>query len=396
MKLVLLTHPPSLHSASMPRFERYIRDGMLARGHQVECWTSKIIFGKLAVRSNFIRKWLGYIDQFAIFPRVLRKRVRQTPPDHLFVMLDQALGMWVPCIQNRPHVIHCHDFLAQRSALEEFPENPTGWTGKLYQRLIRNGFSSGRHFLSISKNTQQDLHRLCQGTLDDSEVVYNGLNNNFMIMQREEAMAQLAPYLSPNEKDGFLLHVGGNQWYKNREGVVELYRAWCSVTSNPIPLWMIGSPPTDSLRKVANDIPNGGNVRFLDGLSDAQVRSAYNLTELFLFPSLEEGFGWPIAEALACGALVLTTGHAPMTEVGGDAVTYHSRRTLSNRSEWAREGATKIAMLLSITDTEKQSRQALGVEQANKFSTDTTLDRYEEHYQRILRSHGIETRTGTR
>jgi hypothetical protein len=80
-----------------------------------------------------------------------------------------------------------------------------------------------------------------------------------------------------------------------------------------------------------------------------------------------------------------------MTEVGGDAVEYLSRRTLSNRDEWAREGATKIAMLLGLSDSEKQSRQALGIEQANKFSTDATLDRYEEHYQRILRSYGIET-----
>jgi glycosyltransferase involved in cell wall biosynthesis len=375
----------------MPRFARYIRDGMLARGHQVDCWTSKIILGKLAVRSNFIRKWLGYIDQFVIFPRTLRKRVRQTPPDHLFVVMDQALGMWVPCIQNRPHVIHCMDFLALRSALEEFPENPTGWTGKQYQRLIRNGFSNGRHFLSISKNTQTDLHRLLRQPIVSSEVAYIGLNSDFSIMQRDAAISQLAPFLSPSEKDGFLLHVGGNPWYKNREGVIEIYRAWCKVTSSAIPLWMIGSPPTDSLRKAANNVPNGGHVRFLDGLSDVQVRSAYNLTKLFLFPSLEEGFGWPIAEALACGALVLTTGHAPMTEVGGDAVEYLSRRPFSNRDEWAREGATKIAMLLGLSDSEKQSRQALGFEQANKFSTDATLDRYEEHYQRILRSYGIET-----
>ena len=78
-----------------------------------------------------------------------------------------------------------------------------------------------------------------------------------------------------------------------------------------------------------------------------------------------------------------------MTEVGGDAVTYLARRTLSNRDEWAREGAAKIAMLLSLSETEKQNRRALGVDHAKKFSTDATLDRYEEHYQRILQSYGI-------
>lgn len=375
----------------MPRFANYISDGMLARGHHVQHWTSKNILAKLPVRSKFVRKWLGYLDQFVLFPFALRKRINETSADHLFVVMDQALGMWVPYIRNRPHVVHCHDLLALRSALGEFPENPTGWTGKKYQQLIRNGFSKGRHFLSVSQSTQIDLHRVFPAASKDSSVVYNGLNNSFAVISPELAVAALGNHLTPSDANGFLMHIGGNQWYKNRSGVIDIYRAWCGLTLNPKPLWMIGSPPNSSLQELASNMPNGGQVRFLSGLSDDQVRAAYNLASLFLFPSLEEGFGWPIAEAMACGAPVLTTGKAPMTEVGGEAVTYHSRMTIENRVEWAREGAAIVEQILNLNDSEKQRRRLMGIEQAKKFSTDSTLDQYEAHYQRILRSYGINT-----
>jgi glycosyltransferase involved in cell wall biosynthesis len=389
MKLTLLTHPTSLESSSMPRFARYIGEGMKSRGHEVEYWTSQNWFGKLPVKSNFVRKWLGYIDQFAIFPRELRKRVRKTPDDHLFVVMDQALGMWVPCLESRPTVIHCMDLLALRSALGEFPENPTSWTGKQYQRLIRTGFSQGRHFLSISKSTQDDLHRLLGVATASSEVVYIGFNSHFATISRNEAIDVLTPHLFPADSNGFLMHVGGNQWYKNRAGVIAIYREWCQMTSNPIPLWMIGSPPTKILLSIAKDVPNGGQVRFLVGLTDHEVCAAYNLTNLLLYPSLEEGFGWPVAEAMACGALVLTTGRAPMTEVGGDAVEYHSRLTIGNEKEWAVEGAQMIESLLTLSDTERQRRRELGFKQARKFDTESTLDLYEQHYRRILACYGV-------
>ena len=64
MRLVLLAHPASLGSESMPRFAGMIQRGMKERGHEVKIWTSRNKLGALPVRSNLIRKWLGYADQF--------------------------------------------------------------------------------------------------------------------------------------------------------------------------------------------------------------------------------------------------------------------------------------------------------------------------------------------
>jgi hypothetical protein len=193
MKIILFTHYSLFKTASMPRFARMIAAGMRQRGHEVEEWSCPVILGD-KVSHPFFAKWLGYIDQFILFPLFIRRRLKSEPPDTLFVITDQALGPWVPLVADRPHVVHCHDFLAQRSALGEFPENPTGLTGRLYQAYIRRGYRKGRNFISVSKKTQEDLHRFLDKKPTISEVVYNGLNYPFCPLPAREAMARLEAF----------------------------------------------------------------------------------------------------------------------------------------------------------------------------------------------------------
>jgi hypothetical protein len=190
----------------MPRFARLIGESMRARGHEVAYWTSPHLFGTLPAPKPVLRKWLGYIDQFLIFPLVLRWRLRTVPRDTLFVFVDHALGMWVPHARHRPHVVHCHDFIAQRSALGEFSEHATGWTGRKYQALIRKGYGVGQAFLSVSCKTREDLHRFLGRSPARSEVIYNPINSLFEPLPVEEARTRL-PARSFIGK-GFLLHVG--------------------------------------------------------------------------------------------------------------------------------------------------------------------------------------------
>lgn len=344
MRLILLTHPPSFGSVSIPRFTEMILDGMLKRGHEAEVWTSPQTFGSVPVRSLQIRKWLGYIDQFLIYPGTLRKLVHQQPGNTLFVITDQALGMWVPSIAGRPHVIHCHDFLALKSALGEFPENPTKWTGRQYQRLIQKGFSSGSVFVSVSRRTQDDLHRFLPRHPRVSEVVHNGLNFPFRPMEREERVGLLKRSVDELPEEGFVLHISGNQWYKNPKGVLAIYRAYAASSAMPLPLWMVGGRPTEQLANLAASIPSPGKVRFVNGLSNEQVNAAYSHARVLLFPSLEEGFGWPVLEAMAADCPVITTDAPPMTETGGGVARLIPRMPAkaAEQDKWARAAAVIV------------------------------------------------------
>ncbi|EOM1465677.1 hypothetical protein ACNCTC_004946, partial [Escherichia coli] len=94
MHIVVFTHPQFLDSTSMPRFARMIIEGMNARGHVVETWTAKPYFFNIPLPRS-IKKWLGYIDQYIIFPLSVYFRLPKYKKDKtLFVFADQALGPW--------------------------------------------------------------------------------------------------------------------------------------------------------------------------------------------------------------------------------------------------------------------------------------------------------------
>jgi glycosyltransferase involved in cell wall biosynthesis len=383
MHIVQFVHPVFLNSQSMPRFARMITEAMRTRGHCVDEWTAAPLAYRLPVPARF-KKWLGYIDQFIVFPLQVLWRLRKLPSNTLFVFADQALGPWVPLVANRPHVIHVHDFMALRSSLGEFPQNPTGWTGRQYQALIRRGFGRGRYFVSVSDKTRSDLHRFLPRSPEVSEVIYNGLNYPFRPMSQPECEAALSSVGLTLPASGFLLHVGGNQWYKNREGVLEIYEAYVRQTVDPLPLWMVGAPPTDRMKGFAQRVTGKGEVRFLTGLSDDQVCAAYSAARLMLFPSVAEGFGWPIAEAMACGCLVLTTDQAPMTEVGGDAAFYIPLKPVNDPAEWAAKASTRVAEILALSPDEVRSQRQKGHNQVAQFVAQQTLDAYERIYLQAI------------
>jgi glycosyltransferase involved in cell wall biosynthesis len=388
MHIIVFTHPPFLNSLSMPRFASMIQQGMQARGHSVEAWAPAPFFYRLPLGQHF-KKWLGYLDQFVVFPQQVRARLKKLPGDTLFVFSDQALGPWVPLVAKRPHVIHVHDFMALRSSLGEFIQNPTAWSGRQYQALIRRGFGHGRGFVSVSEKTRIDLHRFLPTKLRVSEVVYNGLNFPFRCMSRTEYLSTFSAAGLSVPASGFLLHVGGNQWYKNRLGVLEIYEAYIQQEQNPLPLWMVGAPPTDAMKTITQRVMDKGEVRFLTGLSDEQVCAAYSAARLLIFPSLAEGFGWPIAEAMKCGCPVLTTDEAPMTEVGGDAAFYIPQRPDTGPSDWAAQAANRVVDILALPSDQQQHLQDQGFRQATQFDTKRTMDAYEKIYRQVVEVDGI-------
>ena len=367
----------------MPRFVNMLRQGMQARGHTVEVLTPEPYFHRLKAPAS-VRKWLGYLDQYLVFPAQVKRKLQQYPANTLFVFADQALGPWMPLVKDRPHVVHCHDFLAQRSAQGIIPENITSWTGRQYQAFIRSGYRQAKNFISVSQRTKKDLEAFLETPPLLSEVVYNGMNNNFSPVSPADARTALIKQTGLALNDGYLLHVGGNQWYKNRVGVIELYNAWRNSSKMALPLLLIGEPANEVLLNAHHASPYRHNIHLLSGIDDATVRMAYSGASLFLFPSLAEGFGWPIAEAMACGCPVITTNEAPMTEVAGDAALLIPKKTKNNAAKWAAESATIIESLIQLPDKDHAAIISKGFTNVKRFDTGTALDRIEAIYNQVM------------
>lgn len=353
---------------------------MTSRGHTVEIWTAKSRISKFLKN-----KWGGYIDQFILFPFEVKQRLKKENTDTLFVFADQALGPWIPLIAKRKHIVHCHDFLAQYSALNLLSDNAVGFTGKLYQAYIRRGYQRANQFICISDRTRQDLGFFMQHREYKAQVIYNGLNPLFQPTSesRETISNQLAEKYEISFSGGFILHVGGNQFYKNRVGVVEIYNQLC--LSTRLSLILIGQQPDNKLQDIIQQSTYKSDIYTLTRVDDADLVMFYQAAHFFLFPSLEEGFGWPIAEAQACGCPVVTTNLAPMTEVGGEAAIYIPRRKNEDRS-WANKSANIIMEMLKESEDVINNRREQGLKNVKRFSEHRFFDQLESCYLEVVNS----------
>jgi len=290
MDIIIFTHPTFLGSESMPRYAQMLQKGMLEQGHSVRFWTAKPFFYRIPSPRS-AKKWLGYIDQFILFPIIVKFQLLFCNSKTLFVFADQALGPWVPLVKKRKHIIHCHDFLAQKSAFGTFPENRVGTSGKLYQAFIRRGYKKGSNFISISQKTQNDLHHFLGRIPKVSEIVYNGLNQTFLPTKNiTDVRNEQSTLLNIDLSKGYILHVGGNQFYKNRKGVIELYDAWSKTIDNPIPLILIGSEPTQALIELKKKISKSKTYTFLHKSSRYNGAKSISRCKCFSIPFTSRRF----------------------------------------------------------------------------------------------------------
>ncbi|WP_413404226.1 glycosyltransferase [Synechococcus sp. MIT S9510] len=368
----------------MRAFADQITFGLQSLGHKVEEITAPVLISRLLSRNHPAAKWLGYVDQFLIFPPLLLLRAVLLPKGTLCVLSDQALGPWLPWLGGRSHLIHCHDLLALEASFGHQPFHKLSRFGRWYQRWILSGFKKGRCFLSVSAATKFALERqLPKGPLLSS-VLYNPLSPRFSVIPKEQARASLREAVPQIDQSPFLFHIGRN-WYKNRLGVLsiweQLHRMGC-----PHHLVLVGSLDKAMHSWIEQRSQLSAWLHVLPSASDEFVLALYNLAAALVFPSHAEGFGWPILEAMACGCPVLTTDRPPMTEVGGEAVTVIPPAPAPPESlaAWAHGGAVSLQQMLQRSTSQKEKIRKLGFVQSRRFAYGSWLDQLESCYKQAL------------
>lgn len=368
----------------MSTFAHQIAYGLRNRGYRVQEITAPVLLGRLLPRTHGAAKWLGYLDQFLIFPPWLWLRSRLLPIDSLCVLSDQALGPWLPWLGDRAHVVHCHDLLALEASFGLQPFHRLSRSGRWYQHWIMQGFRHGRYFLSVSAATQAVLERNLTQRPQVSAVLYNPLPPRFEMLNQAQAGATVHKALPEMNQQPFLFHIG-SLWYKNRPGVLAI---WEQLHLMGLPQHLVLVGPVDSEMQVW--LENRSQLlpwlHVLDRATDDLVVALYNRAAALLFPSHAEGFGWPILEALGCGCPVITTDLPPMTEVGGEAVTTipPAPPPPEPLGAWARQAAQRVKQVLSRSLSEQEKMRQVGFAQARRFQLDPWLDQLESHYQQAL------------
>ena len=390
MKVVLIGNYEPDRQESMQRFADLLFDQLRALGVSVELVKPPVFFGRFQSGSALLNKWLGYLDKYGLFPAQLRR----FQPGHgsyergvIVHICDHSNAPYIRGIRGARTVVTCHDLLAVRSAAGEFPENPTGLFGRKLQRIIVDGLSSSPHVACVSEATRVDLLRLSGLTEQQVTVVPNGLNYPYRPMPTGEATACVRSLLanagrrtsaaSDDNPRSYILHVGGNQWYKNRTGVLHIYRRLLELMPDAPDLVMVGKPLFEPQRTwiEVNGLKN--RVISIEGAGNEQLRALYSQAALLLFPSLAEGFGWPILEAQASGCTVVTANRPPMPEVGGSGAHYCNPRNFIESA----------ALLQRVLQAGRRARtETMETDRANvaRFSTDAMIRGYLKLYERLL------------
>jgi glycosyltransferase involved in cell wall biosynthesis len=274
------------------------------------------VLGPRVAENSPLFKWLGYADKFVLFRRELRRAARSADIVHL---CDHSNAMYVPALAHTAHVITCHDVLAIRSAMGHFPENPVSGTGRMFQRLIARGLRRAGAIVCVSGKTRDDLKQYLAVPEDRLHVIPNGLAWPYRPLDVDASAPLLAPLgLLPGEP--YFLNVGGNHWYKNRGAAIEIFSELRNLSRYAgARLVMAGGPMMPELRAIAEKCGLGDALVEAAGPSNEQLQALYSGALAMLFPSLEEGFGWPILEAQACGCPVAIRDRPPMNDVAGGA-----------------------------------------------------------------------------
>ncbi|HEX4640397.1 MAG TPA: glycosyltransferase, partial [Chthoniobacterales bacterium] len=315
--ILLIGNYPLERQQSMERFAMMMLDGLSAAGISVEVIRPQAFLGRIRFAGAFVGKWLAYLDKFVFFRSTLARKIRQRPA--IVHICDHSNAMYSRAVRDIPVVVTCHDLLAVRGALGEETDCPASATGRILQRWIVRGLENAAAVACVSRATLADAERLVQRTEGKPalELITNGLNYPYRVLSPAETNQRLAKFSAFEADRPFVLHVGSNMRRKNREGVLRIF-ARCQEEWNGL-LVFAGDPLSPSLHSLGDELDVSDRIVEIPNADSETLEALYNRATALLFPSTFEGFGWPIAEAHACGCPVLCVDRDPMIEVAGNA-----------------------------------------------------------------------------
>jgi glycosyltransferase involved in cell wall biosynthesis len=225
---------------------------------------------------------------------------------------NRRMPFWVPC----PTVGTVHDF-SSTHVEEKYDPARMFFIKKVTPVLIRRLDM----VLTVSENSKKDIVSFCRIPEERVVVTPNGVDLDvyypgdrdqaFSLIKREHDIRKpFILYVSRIEHPG-----------KNHVGLIRAFSLLKEKTGLPHQLVLAGSEwsRADEVYKVAEQSPHVKDISFIGFVKNSDLPSLYRAADLFAFPSLYEGFGMPILEAMACGTPVVCSNQSSMPEVAGDA-----------------------------------------------------------------------------
>lgn len=353
--------------------KRLAADG---RGHEYVLYTSLAFKGKRGLsRPHFkVRRAL-----FSARIRTLRIMHEQLvlPWKALRdgVGLLHAPAYVMPLMSIAPVVLTVHDLIALK-----YPILVRRSSAAYINRFLPRSCERAQLILVPSRSVRRDLVSILDVPEEKIRVVPFGVGENFKPPRSDSEREELRSRLSLPER--YVLFVGRAEPKKNIPMVMKAFFAAVMARRLPHDLVLAG-PGTRGrrLRRLVRGHGIEGRVRLLGHVPDETLPALYGCADLFLFPSIVEGFGFPVLEAMACGTPCVVSKIPALREISEGAAI----EVRLERLDRFREAVERV-----LTDGGlAESLRRKGLERAGLFSWKDTVDRtveaYEECRARFLR-----------
>ena len=290
----------------------------------------------------------------------------------------------LPMKKSFPTVITIHDVIPL-----VFPDHyPVGIRGKINFFLQKLALRSCKFVITDSQASKNDIVKYLKVVPDRVAVIPLAVDKEFRILNDAKLLQTKRKY---HLSDQFLLYVGDANWVKNLPFLIEgFYQTMKNFGFENLKLVLVGGvflknvedidhPELESLKKVnrfikqyrlEDKIVRPGNV------DDEELVAFFNLATVYVQPSLYEGFGLPILQALSCGTPVLSSNRGSLPEVGGKAAIYFDPENLGQFESIIQE------ILLNKSLHDKLAK--LGLEQVKKFSWDKVTEATKTVYREAI------------
>lgn len=233
-------------------------------------------------------------------------RLLRTPLD-LYHATHYVLPLVVPCRT----VVTIHDII--HLLFPEYLPNPLAL--HYAHHMIRRSLTRGDRIIAASRNTRSDLLDYFDIDGRKIRVVYQGVDDVF---RSAPDPGVLRAHLEAYDLDGpYLLFVGNPKPHKNLDNVVKAYARALKLGGFEAPLVCVGDREGSSfkIRQRAEQLGIGDRVRLLGHVPQDDLPMLYRGATLFLYPTLYEGFGLPVIEAMASGTPVITSNTSSLKEI---------------------------------------------------------------------------------
>lgn len=346
MKICLLTYRGNPFCGGQGIYTMHLASELVKLGHEVHVIQGPPYFPPLKgvhlhyvsnhnffnIKENFIKshkpfdtfKPLNFYEfaasKFGIFPEIetfsFRAffKLRELLKVHKFDIIhdNQSLGYGFLLIKNFgiPFVSTIHHPLSiDRSTWFEHPSDFLLKIKRvLYYPLIMQGFVARRmdHILTVSKDSADEIIKAFGVKREKISVAYNGLDTEWF-----------RPLPGVRKKQNSVIFVGNVE--DRKKGVVYLLKA-LTLTKNKVHLTVVdgGAPNRRYVTKWIDRFGLNDRIHFTGKISGEKLIELYSMNQVAVSPSLYEGFGFPAAEAMACGLPLVSSDAGALPEVVGE------------------------------------------------------------------------------